>query len=318
MDDAAEFRAVRAALADVGVDSAAQAAVWGLLSGLLWLGNIDFEESGDGTKVQPPRRAVCTRASHIPCGASLHAPASAGPSLVAAAAHFILCARPLARPPPQVRQTEALTTAASLLGVSCEALVAGLTTRRIVAPGEVVIKLLKLPEASEARDALAKAIYAALFAWLVARVNERLGPGHHHHGHGQGQAQAQQGAGGHAGLSISILDIYGFEQFDRNSFEQLCINYANERLQQQVRLEANQRVAMCSCCTELGGMGLSRRRGGGPAAALPRCRPGARPDQHSAWWQPAAPAADPSSARHRPQRHGAHPPPPPPPPRLGC
>ncbi len=71
----------------------------------------------------------------------------------------------------------------------------------------------------EARNSLAKAIYSAAFNWIVARINARLSAGK-----------------ATAGLYIAILDIYGFEQFDRNSFEQLCINYANERLQQQVRM----------------------------------------------------------------------------------
>lgn len=74
---------------------------------------------------------------------------------------------------------------------------------------------LTLEAANEARDALAKALYAALFGWLVAKVNATLHP-------------KQKGAD----LRLSILDIYGFECFPENSFEQLCINYANERLQQ--------------------------------------------------------------------------------------
>ncbi|PNH05355.1 Myosin-2 heavy chain [Tetrabaena socialis] len=167
VDDAAEFRAVRQALLDVGIASDTQATLFKLLSGLLWLGNIEFEESGTGDSTK-------------------------------------------------VRQTPALEHAAVLLGVSPEALVTALTTRRIVAPGEVVIKLLKVGEALEARNSLAKAVYSSIFNWIVTRINARLG---------SGKATS--------GLYIAILDIYGFEQFDRNSFEQLCINYANERLQQQ-------------------------------------------------------------------------------------
>ena len=70
--------------------------------------------------------------------------------------------------------------------------------------------------AADGRDALAKAVYAALFDWLVARINASFA-----------------NTRGAALTTISILDIYGFEFFERNSFEQLCINYANERLQQQ-------------------------------------------------------------------------------------
>lgn len=63
------------------------------------------------------------------------------------------------------------------------------------------------------RDAIAKALYATLFSWLVARINQIVR------------------VNSSVDNSIAILDIFGFENFSTNSFEQLCINYANEALQ---------------------------------------------------------------------------------------
>ena len=69
-------------------------------------------------------------------------------------------------------------------------------------------------EAADARDALAKVLYGRVFDWLVAAVNAKL--------------SCQQSSVSHV---IGMLDIFGFEIFELNSFEQLCINYANEKLQ---------------------------------------------------------------------------------------
>ncbi|KAI9800655.1 MAG: class II myosin [Sarcosagium campestre] len=80
--------------------------------------------------------------------------------------------------------------------------------------GSVYEVPLNQTQATAVRDALAKAIYTNLFDWIVERVNVSLK------------------ARGATSQSIGILDIYGFEIFDRNSFEQLCINYVNEKLQQ--------------------------------------------------------------------------------------
>lgn len=80
--------------------------------------------------------------------------------------------------------------------------------------GSVYEVPLNPTQASAVRDALAKAIYFNLFDWIVERVNESLK------------------ARGSIGNSVGILDIYGFEIFEKNSFEQLCINYVNEKLQQ--------------------------------------------------------------------------------------
>lgn len=80
--------------------------------------------------------------------------------------------------------------------------------------GSVYDVPLNRAQASAVRDALAKAIYYNMFDWIVMRVNQSL-----------------KARGGHA-QSVGILDIYGFEIFERNSFEQLCINYVNEKLQQ--------------------------------------------------------------------------------------
>ncbi|KAM9753749.1 unconventional myosin-Vc [Menidia menidia] len=105
-----------------------------------------------------------------------------------------------------------------LLGVSAEQLVRWLSNRRIVLVAETVVKPVSKERAVTARDALAKQIYAHLFDCIINRINTALQiPGKQH-------------------AFIGVLDIYGFETFDINSFEQFCINYANEKLQQQFNL----------------------------------------------------------------------------------
>ena len=99
-----------------------------------------------------------------------------------------------------------------------EALLHTLTTRSIETVGEHIVKKLDAAAANASRDALAKNLYARLFDWLVAAINRKI---------------SALGSGQRSKRSIGILDIYGFESFKENSFEQLCINLANERLQQQ-------------------------------------------------------------------------------------
>nr|XP_020514595.1 unconventional myosin-Vc isoform X3 [Labrus bergylta] len=105
-----------------------------------------------------------------------------------------------------------------LLGVSAEGLVRWLCHRRIVLVAETVVKPVPKEKAVNARNALAKQIYAHLFDCIINRINTAL------------QVPGKQHA------FIGVLDIYGFETFDVNSFEQFCINYANEKLQQQFNL----------------------------------------------------------------------------------
>ena len=74
-----------------------------------------------------------------------------------------------------------------------------------------------------ARDALSKSIYSRLFDWIVVKVNKAL--------ERKSSSKAKDKDKKHK--FIGVLDIYGFETFEINSFEQFCINYANEKLQQQ-------------------------------------------------------------------------------------
>lgn len=117
----------------------------------------------------------------------------------------------------QLSKTEDALAAASLLGFTFDGLNTALTERVIIAGDEVVCKPLTLEAATKAMEALIKAVYGAAFDFVVERVNasitdDRSNPGR---------------------ASIGLLDIFGFETFDTNSFEQLCINYTNEALQQQ-------------------------------------------------------------------------------------
>ncbi|PSN38767.1 Myosin-IA [Blattella germanica] len=110
--------------------------------------------------------------------------------------------------------------AAAMLNVAPGELTKALIERVIAARGEVIEKTHTLPEAEYGRDALAKAVYDRLFTWIVGRVNDAL------------VIEGDTGKKSYMGTVIGVLDIYGFEIFDANSFEQFCINYCNEKLQQ--------------------------------------------------------------------------------------
>ena len=103
---------------------------------------------------------------------------------------------------------------ATLLKCDAAALEKCLTTRTVSAKHETFCVPLKEGESLETRDALAQAVYAKLFAWIVDRINVATKPPV-------------------AFRKINVLDIFGFELFEENGFEQLCINYANESLQQK-------------------------------------------------------------------------------------
>ncbi|KAH7462468.1 hypothetical protein PRIC1_014919 [Phytophthora ramorum] len=110
--------------------------------------------------------------------------------------------------------------AATLMAVDATKLERALSVRRIRAGTDFVSMKLSAAQANNARDALAKALYGRLFDWMVTKINHFLK-----------MDDSQKAKGGlHF---IGILDIFGFEVFPKNSFEQLCINFANETLQQQ-------------------------------------------------------------------------------------
>uniref|UniRef100_A0A665TZH4 Myosin IHb n=1 Tax=Echeneis naucrates TaxID=173247 RepID=A0A665TZH4_ECHNA len=102
-----------------------------------------------------------------------------------------------------------------LLGIPAQVLEQGLTHRKIEARTEEVLSPFSVDHAVYARDALAKAIYGRTFNWLVNKINESLA----------NKDSSRK-------MVIGLLDIYGFEVFNVNSFEQFCINYCNEKLQQ--------------------------------------------------------------------------------------
>mmetsp|Transcript_28965 Transcript_28965/g.85681 ORF Transcript_28965/g.85681 Transcript_28965/m.85681 type:complete len:2131 (-) Transcript_28965:89-6481(-) len=112
---------------------------------------------------------------------------------------------------------ESSRAVAALLGIPFEGLAEALTSRKVVAGVETMTKLLDIDQAIKAGEALIKAVYGAAFDYIVVRVNDSI--------HDLNTRRE--------GASIGVLDIFGFETFDVNNFEQICINFTNEALQQQ-------------------------------------------------------------------------------------
>ncbi|KAL8597794.1 hypothetical protein ACOMHN_004909 [Nucella lapillus] len=116
-----------------------------------------------------------------------------------------------------VRNEATVKIISNLLKVKEKTVLEALTQKRTTAGDETFTINYKMEEAVATRDAMAKCIYGALFDWIVLKVNQAL--------------LAKKHNSEHEGNSIGVLDIFGFEDFGRNSFEQFCINYANEHLQ---------------------------------------------------------------------------------------
>lgn len=107
---------------------------------------------------------------------------------------------------------------AEILQVEKQELTQPLTMRKTITRGEEFVRLYKKDEAVATRDSMAKCLYASLFDWIVLQTNHIM-------------VNRQGRKSDNKAFSIGVLDIFGFEDFDTNSFEQFCINLANESLQ---------------------------------------------------------------------------------------
>ncbi|XP_076642841.1 myosin heavy chain 95F jaguar isoform X2 [Halictus rubicundus] len=173
LDDVEGFNAIDQALTRLGLTEVERMEIYTMVAAVLHLGNVMFEDNPEDTK---GGSRICTSSE------------------------------------------KAVFMTAKLLGVDPEELRQALVskvmqTSRGGIKGTVIMVPLKVYEANNARDALAKAIYSKLFDHIVGRINKSI------------PFKASS-------YYIGVLDIAGFEYFKVNSFEQFCINYCNEKLQQ--------------------------------------------------------------------------------------
>lgn len=113
----------------------------------------------------------------------------------------------------QVSSKSALIRTSELLGLNSDQLAEVLTHRSMILRGEEISTPLTVEQAVDSRDSMAMALYSQCFNWIIRKLNIRI----------RGREDFK---------SISILDIFGFENFEVNRFEQFNINYANEKLQE--------------------------------------------------------------------------------------
>lgn len=113
----------------------------------------------------------------------------------------------------QVCSKTALSKSADLLGLDCAQFAEVLTHKSMILRGEEISTPLTVEQAVDSRDSMAMALYSQCFAWIIRKLNSRIN-------------------GIEDFRSIGILDIFGFENFEVNRFEQFNINYANEKLQE--------------------------------------------------------------------------------------
>ncbi|CAI5640682.1 unnamed protein product [Oreochromis niloticus] len=118
----------------------------------------------------------------------------------------------------EVGPPEVLSILSDLLKVEEESLVNTLIKRKMITASFTIALPYTLDEAVAMRDSMAKSLYGALFDWIILHINHAT----------MNRRDMEESV---SCLSIGVLDMFGFENLQSNSFEQLCINYANETLQ---------------------------------------------------------------------------------------
>ncbi|KAL9188488.1 hypothetical protein ACHAXT_006866 [Thalassiosira profunda] len=196
--DASAFTETMACLDQIGLSDGEKNDVLGIIAAVLHLGNITFEVAKNDDNHSGGDKAQMTEAS----AASLKA-------------------------------------ACALLGLDEAKVSEAMLTKLLSVGGKTIHKPQDVAQASDKRDAFAKLVYSSLFVWLVNKINATLAS------EDALESMAASGDGSEEVFSpvrapykppvptgfIGVLDIYGFENFDTNGFEQLLINYANEKLQ---------------------------------------------------------------------------------------
>ncbi|KAF1774465.1 P-loop containing nucleoside triphosphate hydrolase [Phytophthora cactorum] len=193
--DDKQFQLVLQSMKVLGFTDVEQGAIWKILSALLHLGNVLFVASSEDEGEEDNGTASA------PCRL-----ASASPSFLTVQEHLDIVSK--------------------LFAVDQEELVSALTTRKISVGGETFHSNLSLAQCGDARDAMARSLYAFVFQFLVSKVNSASPQV-------QPMSPANKTANKNTTPCIAVLDIFGFEEFEVNQFEQFCINYANEKLQYQ-------------------------------------------------------------------------------------
>ncbi|XP_026231001.1 unconventional myosin-IXb isoform X5 [Anabas testudineus] len=118
----------------------------------------------------------------------------------------------------EVGPADVLSTLCDLLKVKKDHLVKALTKKRIVTAKATIVSPYTLQKASKIRDSMAESLYSALFDWIVLHINHSM-------------LNRRDMEDSVSCLSIGVLDLFGFENLQINSLEQLCINFASEKLQ---------------------------------------------------------------------------------------